>query len=39
MQQVILPERAREITSEGDPRSTLAILEAQWQDLKTRWQK
>lgn len=39
MQQVILPERAREITSEGDPRSTLAILDAQWQDLKMRWQK
>lgn len=37
MRQVILPERARELTVEGDPRSMLALLEAQWTELKMMW--
>jgi hypothetical protein len=37
MKQVILPERAREITSEGDARQTLVILEAQWEAHKKKW--
>lgn len=37
MKQAILPERAREITSEGDPRETLAQLESQWTQHKNKW--
>jgi hypothetical protein len=37
MRQVILPERARELASEGDPRSMLTLLEAQWTELKAMW--
>jgi hypothetical protein len=37
MRQVILPERAKDLTSEGDARQTLQLLEAQWQDLKAKW--
>jgi hypothetical protein len=38
MRQVILPERARELSPDADPRPTLALLEGQWQDLTTTWQ-
>lgn len=37
MQQVILPERALQLTAEGDPRSALALLEGQWQEFKGKW--
>lgn len=39
MRQVILPERARELTVEGDARSTLTQLETQWEELKGKWAK
>jgi hypothetical protein len=38
MRQIILPERARELTPEGDARSTLSLLEAQWTAFKGRWE-
>ena len=38
MRQVILPERARELTPRAMPRPTLALLESQWQDLKAKWE-
>ncbi len=34
---VLLPERARELASTGDPRAALASLEAQWDDWKIKW--
>jgi hypothetical protein len=34
---VLLPERAQSLTPGGDPRPTLALLEAQWTDFKERW--
>jgi hypothetical protein len=37
MKQAILPDRAREITTEGDPRQTLTQLEGQWDEHKKRW--
>jgi hypothetical protein len=37
MKQIILPERAQEMTSEGDPRQTLARLDAQWEEHKKKW--
>jgi hypothetical protein len=37
MRQVILPERAREMVPNGDPRPTLALLEAQWDQVKNKW--
>jgi tetratricopeptide (TPR) repeat protein len=35
--QVILPDRARRLSPDGDPRDALAILEGQWQELKKKW--
>jgi hypothetical protein len=35
--QVILPERARDLTAEGDARQTLAALELQWEQVKGKW--
>lgn len=35
--QVILPERARELTAEGDAKQTLAALEMQWEQVKGKW--
>jgi hypothetical protein len=35
--QVILPERARHLTSEGDPRLALASFIEEWDALKSRW--
>jgi hypothetical protein len=35
--QVILPERALQLASGGDPKPVLASLEAQWQAIKERW--
>jgi hypothetical protein len=37
MLQVILPERARELASEADPRPTLQLLETQWMQTKQKW--
>jgi hypothetical protein len=37
MLQVILPERAREIATDSDPRPTLAALEAEWTQVKEKW--
>jgi hypothetical protein len=37
--QVILPERARQLSPGGDPRPALALLEAQWEELKRRWSR
>jgi hypothetical protein len=37
MLQVILPERARELASEADPRPTLQLLEMQWMQTKQKW--
>jgi hypothetical protein len=37
MLQVILPERARELATDSDPRPTLALLEEQWAQVKTKW--
>ncbi len=39
MMQVILPERARELATDADPRPTLALLEVQWAQLKQKWTK
>lgn len=35
--QVILPERARRLTPEGDPRLALASFIEEWEALKARW--
>jgi hypothetical protein len=35
--QVILPERARRLTAEGDPRLALASFIEEWEALKARW--
>jgi hypothetical protein len=35
--QVLLPERARQLTSAGDPRFLLDALIAQWEGVKKRW--
>jgi len=35
--QVILPERARQLSPGGDPRPALAILAMQWEEIKRRW--
>jgi hypothetical protein len=37
VRQVILPERARELSTGTDPRPTLALLEGQWQDFTDKW--
>lgn len=37
MMQVILPERARELVADVDPRPTLSLLEAQWAQVKQKW--
>ena len=39
MTQVVLPERARELSSNADPRPALALLQTQWNDLKEKWEK
>lgn len=39
MMQVILPERARELATDADPRPTLALLEGQWAQVKQKWTK
>lgn len=39
MQQVILPERAREMVPSGDAHPTLALLEQQWQQVREKWAK
>ena len=38
IQQVILPERAREMVPNGDPHPTLALLQQQWQQLREKWE-
>jgi hypothetical protein len=35
--QVVLPERARRLTPEGDPRLALASFTEEWEALKSRW--
>ena len=37
MLQVILPERARQLTAGADARPTLAYLQRQWEELKGKW--
>jgi hypothetical protein len=37
MQQVVLPERARELARGTDPRPTLVLLETQWRQFKEKW--
>jgi hypothetical protein len=37
MLQVILPERARELVTDTDPRPTLTLLEVQWAQVKQKW--
>jgi hypothetical protein len=37
MLQVILPERAREIATDSDPRPTLEALEEEWTQVKQKW--
>jgi hypothetical protein len=37
VRQVILPERARELSTGTDPRPTLALLEGQWQEFTDKW--
>jgi hypothetical protein len=37
VRQVILPERARRLTLEGDPRTALDLYLMEWEDLKKRW--
>jgi len=39
MTNVILPERARQLTPVGDAQSTLAMLRQQWDDLKKKWER
>jgi hypothetical protein len=39
MTNVILPERARQLTPSGDAQSTLALLRQQWDDLKKKWER
>jgi hypothetical protein len=39
VKQVIIPERAQRLSSAGDPRPTMAILQGQWDELKTKWGK
>jgi hypothetical protein len=34
---VILPERARLLTTAGDPRDALVLLRQQWEELKKKW--
>jgi hypothetical protein len=34
---VLLPQRALQLTPEGDPRPLLAALQAQWEDIKRKW--
>jgi hypothetical protein len=35
--QVVLPERAKQLTPGGDPRDTLALLQQQWTEFKKLW--
>jgi tetratricopeptide (TPR) repeat protein len=35
--QVILPDRARQLTPGGDPRDALVVLQTQWDDVKRKW--
>jgi hypothetical protein len=35
--QVILPERARQLTAGADARQALEVLEGQWEQLKEKW--
>lgn len=37
MTQVVLPERAIRLTVEGDAKQALAVLQAQWRELKEKW--
>jgi hypothetical protein len=37
VRQVILPERARRMTIEGDPRAALDQFLTEWEDIKKRW--
>ena len=37
VRQLILPERARRLTHEGDPRAALDIYLTEWEDFKKRW--
>jgi hypothetical protein len=37
VRQVILPERARRLTLEGDPRTALNVYLTEWEDLKKKW--
>jgi hypothetical protein len=37
MRQVILPERARELSPGTDPRPAFALLQGQWQQLTDQW--
>ncbi|HYN06919.1 MAG TPA: hypothetical protein VES67_05980 [Vicinamibacterales bacterium] len=37
VRQVILPERARRLRLEGDPRTALALYLTEWEDLKKKW--
>jgi hypothetical protein len=39
MTNVILPERARQLTPVGDAQSTLSLLRQQWDDLKKKWER
>lgn len=39
MEQVILPERAREMVPVGDAHPTLALLQQQWQQVREKWAK
>ena len=37
--EVIVPERARQQSASGDPRPAMAILQAQWDDVKKQWSR
>jgi hypothetical protein len=39
VRQVILPERARRLTHEGDPRAALDIFLTEWEDFKKQWER
>jgi hypothetical protein len=39
MTNVILPERARQLTPAGDAQSALTLLLQQWDDLKKKWER
>ncbi len=37
--EVILPERARQLAPNIDPKPALSFLSAQWEELKTKWER